>query len=183
MYFLVQAKVYISRWSRGANCRCLNGPTRRTRGGRDARDLISASATAVIARNICIVQSLAYVASLNPNISPISSMNGQDLCPTRWMNCQLALISRFFSSPRAPTFLHMSNRIHNDMTDLQLDQPFFLDKLIPRRPAGIRRMSHVMLIADLSKTHELHLIVAVGENVGGVMIALGDVRPYGFPKC
>lgn len=77
----------------------------------------------------------------------------------------------------------MGNRIHNDMTNLQLDLPLFLDKLISRRPAGIRRMSHVMLIADLSKPHELHLIVAAGENVSGVVVALGDVRPYGFPKC
>ena len=77
----------------------------------------------------------------------------------------------------------MGNRIHNDMTNLQLDLPLFLDKLIPRGPAGIRRMSHVMLITDLSKPHELHLIVATGENVGGVVVTLGDVRPNGFPKC
>ena len=76
----------------------------------------------------------------------------------------------------------MSNRINNNMTELQLDHPIILHKLVPRRPARLGLMSRMVLIRDLPKRHQRHLIVAIAEDLRGAVVAAGDVRPDCFAE-
>lgn len=43
-------------------------------------------------------------------------------------------------------------------------------------------MARVVAIRDLAEDHEVELVVAVGVDLDGAVVAAGDVRPDGFAE-
>ena len=50
------------------------------------------------------------------------------------------------------------------------------------RPISARLVSRMVLIRDLAVDHQVHLVVAVGVDLDGAVVAAGDVGPDCFAE-
>ena len=71
-------------------------------------------------------------------------------------------------------------QIHpNDMIPRHLDLPTFLRQPHHSSPVSARFMPVIVLVSYIAVDHDVHLIIAVGVDVDGLVVAVGDVRSDG----
>ena len=70
----------------------------------------------------------------------------------------------------------------NNMINRNLNLTPHLLQLDLSRPISARFVSRMVFIRDLAVDHQIHLVVAVGVDLDGAVVAAGDVGPYCFAE-
>ena len=70
----------------------------------------------------------------------------------------------------------------NDMDRLELHLPLHINQLIIRSELHIFLLARMVLVHSFPARHQLHLVVPVREDLGGVVVAFGDVGEEFFPQ-